>query len=279
MGSSELEPLVKIDDRNGLRRITLNDPARRNALSRAMIETLSRALAEAEQDEAVRVVAIAANGPVYCAGHDLKEMTAARNDPDGGRAFYSAVMANCSALMMQIVVHPKPVIAEVQGMATAAGCQLVASCDLAVASEKAHFCTPGVHIGLFCSTPMVALTRNVADKHAMELLLTGDPVPAARAEAMGLVNRVVPHDALAGAVEALAGRIASKSPMTLRTGKLAFYRQKEMTLSQAYEYAAAVMVDNMMRDDAKEGIAAFVERRDPKWPDAGSQAGPDGKTG
>jgi enoyl-CoA hydratase/carnithine racemase len=220
---------------------------------------------QARADRAVRVVVLAASGKLFCAGHDLKEMTAHRADPDRGRAFFERAMGACSALMQSIVRNPKPVIAEVDGLATAAGCQLVASCDLAVASEEAAFCTPGVNIGLFCSTPMVALSRNVSRKHAMEMLLTGETIDAATAREFGLVNRVVPREYLAQAVMKYAGTIASKSPLTLKTGKEAFYRQAEMGLSEAYEYASHVMVENMMARDAQEGIGAFIERRSPQW--------------
>jgi enoyl-CoA hydratase/carnithine racemase len=241
---------------------------RRNALSEAMLAALGAAFAEAGADPTVRVIVLAANGPAFCAGHDLKEMTAGRAAEDGGRAYFAHVMAQCSGVMQGIVACPKPVIAEVTGVATAAGCQLVASCDLAVAADTARFSTPGVHIGLFCSTPMVALSRNVSNKHAMEMLLTGDMIPADRAAEIGLVNRAVPSDALCAAVMEMAGKIASKSSMTLATGKRAFYAQREMPLAEAYAYASQVMVDNMLARDAEEGIGAFIEKRAPQWQDA-----------
>lgn len=252
----------------GVLRLTLNDVARRNALSEAMLDRLGTAFAEAGRDPAVRVVILAANGPAFCAGHDLKEMTAGRADADGGKAYFARIMSMCSGVMQSIVNCPKPVIAEVTGVATAAGCQLVASCDLAIAAETAQFSTPGVHIGLFCSTPMVALSRNVASKHAMEMLLTGDMTSAPRAAEIGLVNRIAAEDALSAAVQEMAGKIASKSRMTLATGKRAFYAQREMPLSEAYDYASHVMVENMLAADAREGIGAFIEKRAPQWQDA-----------
>nr|WP_304504791.1 enoyl-CoA hydratase [Defluviimonas sediminis] len=252
-------------DGDGVLRLTLNDVKRRNALSEAMLGELRAVFAEAGDNPAVRVIILAANGPAFCAGHDLKEMTAGRSAPDRGRAYFTKVMAMCSGVMQAVVNCPKPVIAEVTGIATAAGCQLVASCDLAVAAETAQFSTPGVHIGLFCSTPMVALSRNVGNKHAMEMLLTGEMIPAARAAEIGLVNRVVTTDALREATHEVARKIASKSSMTLATGKRAFYAQREMPLSEAYDYASSVMVENMLARDAEEGIGAFIEKRAPQW--------------
>jgi enoyl-CoA hydratase/carnithine racemase len=254
--------------KDGILRLTLNDVKRRNALSEAMLGALGNAFEAAGNDPAVRVIVLASNGPSFCAGHDLKEMTAARSGPDGGRAYFEMVMGLCSGVMQGIVNCPKPVIAEVTGVATAAGCQLVASCDLAIAAETAQFSTPGVHIGLFCSTPMVALSRNVANKHAMEMLLTGDMTPAVRAAEIGLVNRVLPVDALQDATTEMARKIASKSSMTLATGKRAFYAQREMPLADAYDYASQVMVDNMLARDAEEGIGAFIAKRAPQWQDA-----------
>jgi len=259
-------------DTDGILRLTLNAPGTRNALSEAMMTSLATALAQAADNQAVRVIVIAANGPVFCAGHNLKEIAAARAAPenagDRGRSYFTRILTQCSQLMASIPAHPKPVIAEVAGTATAAGCQLVASCDLAVAAEGAHFATPGVHIGLFCSTPMVALSRNVAAKHAMEMLLTGDPCSASRAAEIGIVNRAVPASELSDTVMEMARRIASKSTATVGFGKPAFYRQAEHSLVEAYEYAAAVMVDNMLANDAEEGIAAFIEKRPPRWSDS-----------
>ena len=254
-------------DGEGILRLTLNDTARRNALSESMLGALSEAFVKTGSNPAVRVVILAANGPAFCAGHDLKEMTAGRADPDRGRAYFTKVMAMCSGVMQAIVNCPKPVIAEVTGIATAAGCQLVASCDLAIAADTAQFSTPGVHIGLFCSTPMVALSRNVANKFAMEMLLTGDLTTAARAAEIGLINRAVATETLRDATMLMARKIASKSSMTLATGKGAYYAQREMELSDAYVYASGVMVENMLASDAEEGIGAFIQKRAPKWQD------------
>jgi enoyl-CoA hydratase/carnithine racemase len=259
--------LLQQRSNDGILRLTMNDPARRNALSEAMLTRLETAISDARTDSAVRVVILAANGPAYCAGHDMKELTANRVSPDRGKAFFAGIMAKCSDLMQSIVNLPKPVIAEVATTATAAGCQLVASCDLAVAADTALFSTPGVHIGLFCSTPMVALSRNVANKHAMEMLLTGDMLSASRAAEIGLVNRAVSAETLRDTTMDFARKIASKSSMTLATGKRAFYAQREMTLSQAYEYASSVMVENLLTSDAEEGIGAFIGKRAPLWRD------------
>ena len=252
---------------SGVLRLTLNDAKRRNALSEAMLAELQSTLDTAAIDKAIRVIVVAANGPAFCAGHDLKEMTAARAHEDNGRQYYSEVMATCSTLMQSIVNLPKPVIAEVTGVATAAGCQLVASCDLAYAADNASFCTPGVHIGLFCSTPMVALSRNVTHKQAMEMLLTGDMTDAARAVEIGLVNRVVAVQDLTAVTMDVATRVAGKSSMTLATGKQAFYAQREMNLAEAYKYASNTMVENMLALDAEEGIQAFIEKREANWKD------------
>ena len=254
-------------DGEGILRLTLNDTARRNALSESMLGALGEAFVKTGSNPAVRVVILAANGPAFCAGHDLKEMTAGRANPDRGRAYFTKVMAMCSGVMQAIVNCPKPVIAEVTGIATAAGCQLVASCDLAIAADTAQFSTPGVHIGLFCSTPMVALSRNVANKFAMEMLLTGDLTTAARAAEIGLINRAVATEALRDATMLMARKIAFKSSMTLATGKSAYYAQREMELSDAYVYASGVIVENMLTSDAEEGIGAFIQKRAPKWQD------------
>ncbi len=261
---SETSPITVVDA-DGLRRLTLVDAARRNALSMRMMTALADAIADAGADSAVRVVILAAEGPAFSAGHDLKELTAARIAPDRGRAFFEETMRTCAGLMQAIVRCPKPVIAEVAGVATAAGCQLVASCDLAVAADTAKFATPGVNIGLFCSTPMVALSRNLSRKHAMEMLLTGAMIDAEEALRLGLVNRVVGPDLLTAETETLATTIASKSPLTLKIGKEAFYAQAEMGLADAYEFTARVMVENMLTRDAEEGITAFVEKRHPTW--------------
>jgi enoyl-CoA hydratase/carnithine racemase len=247
--------------------LTLNRPQARNSLSEVLIAELHAALTDIGDDAGVRAVVIAANGPAFSAGHDMKELTAHRSDADRGRAYFAQVMNACSAMMQAIVHLPQPVVASVQGIATAAGCQLVGSCDLAVASEAATFATPGVDIGLFCSTPMVALSRNVPRKQAMEMLLTGEPVAAATARDIGLVNRVVAAGAEREAAIALAEKVALKSAYTVKLGKAAFYRQAEMSLADAYRYAAGVMTENMMARDAEEGIGAFIEKREPKWQD------------
>jgi enoyl-CoA hydratase/carnithine racemase len=247
---------------DGFLRLTLNRPEARNALSIGLMTTLVEALGRAARDREVRVVVIAGAGPAFCAGHDLRELR-----QDQRREAYEHIFALCSELMLTIVRLPKPVIAEVHGVATAAGCQLVASCDLAVAAEEARFATPGVNIGLFCSTPMVALSRAVGRKAAMETLLTGELIDAAQACALGLVNRVVPRTELREAVDELAHQIAGKSALTVKIGKEAFYRQAELDLAAAYRYAAEVMTTNMLARDAGEGIDAFLGRRTPVWRD------------
>lgn len=252
---------------DGIAVLTLDSPASRNALSEAMIAALHESLDAVRDDKNIRAVVIAANGPAYSSGHDLKELTARRADPDKGRAYFAQMMTSCSNMMQAIVRLPKPVVAAVQGVATAAGCQLVATCDLAVASDKATFATPGIDIGLFCSTPMVALSRNVPRKHAMHMLLTGEPISAQRAQELGLVNTVVSAGLERNAAIDLARKISRKSAYTLKVGKEAFYRQAEMGLADAYLYAAQVMTENMMARDAEEGIGAFIEKRDPKWED------------
>jgi enoyl-CoA hydratase/carnithine racemase len=254
------EPPLLRQDADGIAWLTLNRPVARNALSMALMEALEAELAAIGSDPSVKVVVLAGAGRAFCAGHDLREMRATPT-----RAAYEAVFALCSRLMRRIVHLPKPVIARVHGVATAAGCQLVASADLAVAADTARFATPGVNIGLFCSTPMVALSRAVGRKAAMEMLLTGDLIDAPRAREIGLVNRVVPEAALDEAVGALAARIAGKSPLTLAIGKEAFYRQAEMDLEAAYDYASQVMTRNMLARDAAEGIDAFLNKRAPVW--------------
>jgi enoyl-CoA hydratase/carnithine racemase len=254
------EPLLLREDRDQVATLTMNRPMARNALSGGLMDALEGALEAVANDTAVHVVVIAGAGPAFCAGHDLKEM---RANPE--RASHQALFAQCSRLMQAIVRLPKPVIARIHGIATAAGCQLVASCDLAVAADTARFATPGVNIGLFCSTPMVALSRAVGRKAAMEMLLTGDMIDAARAREIGLINRVVPGAELDGATAALAGQIAAKSPLTVAIGKEAFYRQAEMDLAGAYDFAAEVMTRNMMARDAAEGIDAFIGKRAPVW--------------
>ncbi|WP_428489278.1 enoyl-CoA hydratase [Rhodopila sp.] len=247
-------------DSDDIATLTLNRPDARNALSIGLMEALDAELGSIAEDQSVKVVIIAGNGPAFCAGHDLRELRATPT-----RAAYEAVFALCSRLMQRIVGLPKPVIAQVHGVATAAGCQLVASADLAVAAETARFATPGVDIGLFCSTPMVALSRSVGRKAAMEMLLTGELISAARAAELGLINRVVDGAEVSAATRALAGRIAAKSPLTVAIGKQAFYRQAEMDLASAYDYASGVMTRNMLARDAAEGIDAFLAKRQPRW--------------
>jgi enoyl-CoA hydratase/carnithine racemase len=259
--------LLREDTPEGVAVLTLNRPAARNSLSLRMLETLEKAFAAIGDDARVRCVVLAANGPVFSAGHDLKEITAHRADPDGGRGFYDRAMTSCAQVMQAITALPQPVIAAVQGVATAAGCQLVATCDLAVASEHARFATPGVDIGLFCSTPAVPLARAVPRKAAMEMLLTGEMISAAEAHRIGLVNRVVPADQVMETAMGLARQIASRSALTVRLGKRAFYAQIEKPLAQAYAEAACIMTENLMAHDAAEGIGAFVGKRKPLWED------------
>jgi enoyl-CoA hydratase/carnithine racemase len=261
------EPALLREDIGNIAVLTLNRPQARNSLSEAILAALSRELETLTADKRIRAVVLAARGPAFSAGHDLKELTAHRADADGGRSYTRHIMERCSAVMLAILRLPRPVIAAVEATATAAGCQLVATCDLAVASTTARFCTPGVHIGLFCSTPMVALSRNLTRKHAMEMLLTGDMISAEDAYRVGLVNRVVPPGAAREEALKLARKIAAKSAAVVKLGKQAFYRQLEMGIADAYEHATEVMVQNMMARDAEEGIAAFVEKRQPTWED------------
>jgi enoyl-CoA hydratase/carnithine racemase len=254
------------EDRGQVALLTLNRPETRNCLSEEMIASLHAAITEIGGSDAVRAIVITGSGSAFSSGHDLKELSARRSDPDRGKAYFAKIMNACSQMMLSIVRSPKPVIAAVNGIATAAGCQLVASCDLAVASQDARFATPGVNIGLFCSTPMVALSRNVSRKAAMEMLLLGDMVGAAEAKELGLVNRVVPPDETVNAAVELGRRIAEKPKATLKIGKEAFYRQLEMPLDEAYAYASTVMVENMLHAEAEEGIGAFLEKRQPSWP-------------
>jgi len=251
----------------GVLRLTMNDQKNRNALSEAMMNNLIEELTKAASNQSIRVIVIASNGPVFSAGHDLKEITAARYQKDFGDAYFKSLFDTCSSLMQLIVSCPKPVIAEVVGTATAAGCQLVASCDLAIAADSAKFATPGVNIGLFCSTPMVALSRNVNKKNAMEMLLTGDMINAEKAKEIGLINNYFQTEKLTNETMILANKIASKSSMTVSMGKGAFYTQSELDLSAAYEYTSKVMVKNIHKEDAKEGIEAFIEKRSPEWGD------------
>jgi enoyl-CoA hydratase/carnithine racemase len=254
------------EERGPVAVLMLNRPQARNSLSLDMIAALHGEINELGGADDIRAIVITGAGSAFSSGHDLKEMTAHRNDPDRGRAFFAKTMAACSEMMLSIVRCPKPVIAAVNGIATAAGCQLVASCDLAVASTDARFATPGVNIGLFCSTPMVALSRNVSRKAAMEMLLLGETVGTEDAKALGLINRVVPADRVVNEAVEFGRQIAEKPRRTLKIGKGAFYRQLEIPLEDAYAYASSVMVENMLDEEAKEGIGAFIEKRAPRWP-------------
>ncbi len=257
---------VLVDTENGIATVTLNNPRAMNVLSEDMLAALQTTWDEIARDRDIKVVILRGAGDHFCAGHNLKEMTARRTDDDGGKAYFNTLFATCTKMMLSIVKLPQPVIAEVQGIATAAGCQLVATCDLAVASEDARFATSGVNIGLFCSTPMVALSRNVARKQAMEMLLLGDFLPAARAQEMGLVNRAVPRDALSQTAREMAQTIVSKAPVAIKIGKEAFYTQAGMSLEDAYAYTGAAMAENMMARDTEKGIAAFIDKKPmPPW--------------
>jgi len=265
--SASSSPILLREDQGGIAVLTLNRPQARNSLSEALLEALGDTLSAIAHDRAVRAVVLAALGPAFSAGHDLKELNAHHSEEDRGRAYFKRIMGLCSRVMQQIVRLPQPVIASVHATATAAGCQLVASCDLAIASQAAKFATPGVNIGLFCSTPMVALSRNVSRKHAMQMLLTGDLISADEAARIGLVNQVVPAGQERATAIKLAEKIAAKSTHTVKIGKEAFYRQAEMWLADAYDYTSQVMVENMLARDAEEGISAFIEKRDAKWQD------------
>ncbi len=252
-------------DEGGVATLTMNAPASLNALSDAMLAALKAAFARLAEDRDARVVILRGAGRAFCAGHDLKEMQAGRAAPDRGRAYFADLFARCAEVMQMIPSLPQPVIAEVHGIATAAGCQLVASCDLAVAAEGTRFGVNGVNIGLFCSTPMVALSRNVPRKVAFEMLTTGAFIDAARAAEVGLVSRVVPAQVLAAETRALADTLAAKLTAAVKIGKRAFYDQIEMTRAAAYDHAAQVMVENMLWRDTEEGIAAFLDKRKPDW--------------
>ncbi len=246
---------------DGILRLTLNDAATRNSLSEQMIDALLGAIAASD----ARAIIVAAHGPAFSSGHNLKEITAHRADADGGASYFNSLFNKCAELMLAIVRHPCPVIAEVDGLASAAGCQLVASCDLAIATDRSKFCTPGVNIGLFCSTPMVALTRAVSRKHAMEMLLTGDLISAGDAMRFGLINRIVTHNELRIVTEELARKIASKSAAAIKIGKRAFDAQAEMPVAEAYAHMARIMAENLLANDAREGIEAFIQKRHAAW--------------
>lgn len=257
--------ILKRTDRDNIAHLTLNAPERLNALSDAMLAALHGALSDIAADPTIRVVILSGNGKAFCAGHDLKEMQAARSAEDGGAAAFKDLFDRCAAMMLQVQAMPQPVIAQVHGIATAAGCQLLATCDLAIAADETRFGVNGVNIGLFCSTPMVALTRNIARKAAFEMLTTGRFINTREAQVLGLINRAVPGETLAEDVWDMAKTIADKLPVAVKTGKQAFYNQAQMTTAEAYRYTGDVMVQNMLDQDTNEGIAAFLEKRDPAW--------------
>ena len=265
--NENLNILIKEKSDQGVLRLIMNNSDQKNPISESMMSALIDEIKEASSDQSIRVIVLSALGNVFSSGHDLKEITAAREKEDGGEVYFKNLFDSCSELMQLIVNAPQPIIAQVDGVATAAGCQLVASCDLAVASLESKFATPGVNLGLFCSTPMVALSRNVNKKNAMEMLLTGDFINADRAKEIGLINNTVLKEELTLEVDKLAEKIASKSTMTVSTGKKAFYAQVEMGLSEAYKYTSKTMTDNLLKSDAKEGINAFLEKRSPDWKD------------
>jgi len=259
------EPIVILSRADGIATMTLNRPAARNALSEDMLAAMAETIKTINDDDSLRTVIVAANGPGFCAGHDLKEMTEHRKDDDDGRAYYERLFAACSDLMLSVVQSPKIFIAKVDGIATAAGCQLVAACDMAIASDHARFGVNGINAGLFCSTPMVSLSRNAGRKAAMELLTTGHLMSAQEAADAGVINRVVSSDQLDDEVDAMASSVAAKPASVLALGKQAFYRQLEMPLDQAYAHTSKVITENMMMDAAREGIGAFIEKRKPDW--------------
>ena len=266
--NKKINDILKIDQtQTGVLRLILNDPDNKNALSDQIMHQLHQCISDASSNNSVKVIIIAAVGDVFCSGHNLKDITKARANADDGKEYFSDLFDLCSSLMQMITTCSKPVIAEINGVATAAGCQLVASCDLAIASDQSKFATPGVNIGLFCSTPMVALSRNVSKKDSMKMLLTGDMVDAAEAKRISLINDHVSAEKLNDSVMHLAEKIATKPLSTVQIGKEAFYRQYEMSLSEAYEFTSKVMTENSLADDAKEGINSFLEKRDPIWKD------------
>ena len=252
---------------NCILHIALNNPKQHNVLSEEMMSDIQSVLDKSKTDKSVRVIIIGAEGPTFSAGHDLKQLKTGRNNSDKGREYFKKVMLKCSKLMQSIINNPKPIIAEVSGTATAAGCQLVASCDLAYGGKSSKFATPGVNIGLFCSTPMVALSRTVSNKHSMEMLLNGDLISSKKAAEIGLINEVIDDNDLKNIVLEKALKISKKSSMTLKIGKQAFYNQINMNLPEAYDYASNVMVENMLKIDAEEGIDAFINKRNPNWQD------------
>lgn len=260
-----MSDLIIEDLKDSILKITLNNPSQQNTLSLDFINDLKKIIDKADKNDDVKVIILSSSGKVFSAGHNLKEIKSHREDKDQGLQFFTTLINSCSDLMINIINNSKPVIAEVSGIATAAGCQLVASCDLAYASENSKFATPGVNIGLFCSTPMVALSRVVKNKHSMEMLLTGDFIDADKAKNIGLINNYFSEDSLVSEIREMANKIANKSSQTVKIGKKAFYNQAQMKTDDAYKYASEVMIENMMNQDSDEGISAFLEKREPNW--------------
>ena len=260
-----MSDLIIEDLKDSILKITLNNPSQQNTLSLDFINDLKKIIDKADKNDEVKVIILSSSGKVFSAGHNLKEIKSHRDDKDQGLQFFTTLINSCSDLMIKIINNSKPIIAEVSGIATAAGCQLVASCDLAYASENSKFATPGVNIGLFCSTPMVALSRVVKSKHSMEMLLTGDFIDANKAKNIGLINNYFSEDSLVDEIRQMANKIANKSSQTVKIGKKAFYNQAQMKTDDAYKYASEVMIENMMNQDSDEGISAFLEKREPNW--------------
>ena len=260
-----MSDLIIEDFKDSILKITLNNPSQQNTLSLQFINDLQKIIENADSSDEVKVIILSSSGKVFSAGHNLKEIKSHREDKDQGLQFFTTLINSCSDLMLKIMNNSKPVIAEVNGIATAAGCQLVASCDLAYASDSSKFATPGVNIGLFCSTPMVALSRVVNNKHSMEMLLTGDFINADKAKSIGLINNYFSEGKLVNETREMAVKIANKSSQTLKIGKKAFYNQAELKISDAYKYSSEIMIKNMMNQDSEEGITAFLEKREPKW--------------
>ncbi len=257
--------LLERHDTNSIAHLKMNAPEKLNALSEEMLSALQSQFDSLQNDRQIRAVILSGSGKAFCAGHDLKEMTAGRQAEDGGKAYFTELFQKCARMMTSIQKLPQPVIAQVHGIATAAGCQLVASCDMAVAADSTRFGVNGVNIGLFCSTPMVALSRNIPRKQAFEMLTTGQFINALRARELGLVNRIASEDELEEATTELAETVASKLAVAVKIGKEAFYNQLQMPLSEAYDYTGSVMAENMLFRDTEEGISAFIEKRDPNW--------------
>ena len=260
-----MSDLIIEDLKDSILKITLNNPSQQNTLSLDFINDLKKIIDKADKNDEVKVIILSSSGKVFSAGHNLKEIKSHRDDKDQGLQFFTTLINSCSDLMIKIINNSKPIIAEVSGIATAAGCQLVASCDLAYASENSKFATPGVNIGLFCSTPMVALSRVVKSKHSMEMLLTGDFIDANKAKNIGLINNYFSEDSLVDEIRQMANKIANKSSQTVKIGKKAFYNQAQMKTDDAYKYASEIMIESMMNQDSEEGISAFLEKREPDW--------------